>query len=116
MVLMRDKDYPNYRIQLEYEVSFGREKKRADIVVTDKDNHNVPYIIVELKKPKLRDGKEQLKGYCNATVLLLEFGRMANRFHIITVKIPITLRTLAIYLMLTKNFQTLLGKSGLMRT
>lgn len=67
MVLMRDKDYPNYRIQLEYEVSFGREKKRADIVVTDKDNHNVPYIIVELKKPKLRDGKEQLKGYCNAT-------------------------------------------------
>ena len=24
MVLMRDKDYPNYRIQLEYEVSFGR--------------------------------------------------------------------------------------------
>ena len=67
MVLMRVKDYPNYRIQLEYEVSFGREKKRADIVVTDKDNHNVPYIIVELKKPKLRDGKEQLKGYCNAT-------------------------------------------------
>lgn len=67
MVLMRDFNYPNYRIQLEYEVSFGREKKRADIVITDKDNHNVPYIIVELKKPKLRDGKEQLKGYCNAT-------------------------------------------------
>lgn len=67
MVLMRDYSYPNYRIQLEYEVSFGREKKRADIVITDKDNHNVPYIIVELKKPKLRDGKEQLKGYCNAT-------------------------------------------------
>lgn len=67
MVLTRDYYYPNYRIQLEYEVSFGREKKRADIVITDKDNHNVPYIIVELKKPKLRDGKEQLKGYCNAT-------------------------------------------------
>ena len=42
MVLMRDLNYPNYRIQLEYEVSFGREKKRADIVITDKDNHNVP--------------------------------------------------------------------------
>ena len=27
----------------------------------------VPYIIVELKKPKLTDGKEQLKSYCNAT-------------------------------------------------
>ena len=67
MVLMQELDYPDYRIQLEYEVSFGREKKRADIVVFDKDNHNAPYIIVELKKPKLRDGKEQLKGYCNAT-------------------------------------------------
>ena len=67
MVLMQELDYPGYRIQLEYEVSFGREKKRADIVVFDKDNHNAPYIIVELKKPKLRDGKEQLKGYCNAT-------------------------------------------------
>ncbi|MDD3722874.1 MAG: N-6 DNA methylase, partial [Lutibacter sp.] len=26
-----------------------------------------PFIIVELKKPKLKDGKEQLKSYCNAT-------------------------------------------------
>ncbi|MBR1625837.1 MAG: N-6 DNA methylase [Bacteroidales bacterium] len=59
--------YPLSRIQLEYEVSFGREKKRADIVIFDKDNANVPYIIVELKKPKLKDGKEQLKSYCNAT-------------------------------------------------
>ena len=67
-VLMRDYYYsPNDRMQLEYEVSFGREKKRADIVILDKDNRNVPYIIVELKKPKLRDGKEQLKSYCNAT-------------------------------------------------
>ena len=67
MVLVRDYTYPNYRIQLEYEVSFGREKKRADIVITDKDNHNAPYIIVELKKPKFKDGKEQLRSYCNAT-------------------------------------------------
>ena len=33
----------------------------------DKDRPLVPYIIVELKKPKLTDGKEQLKSYCNAT-------------------------------------------------
>ena len=33
----------------------------------DKDRPDVPYIIVELKKPKLKDGKEQLKSYCNAT-------------------------------------------------
>lgn len=29
----------------------------------DKDRPIVPYIIVELKKPKLTEGKEQLKSY-----------------------------------------------------
>ena len=33
----------------------------------DKDNPIVPYIIVELKKAELTDGKGQLKSYCNAT-------------------------------------------------
>lgn len=60
-------DYPVSRMELEYAVKFGREVKRADIVIFDKDRTTVPYIIVELKKPKLKDGKEQLKSYCNAT-------------------------------------------------
>jgi type I restriction enzyme M protein len=59
--------YPTNRIRVEYEVSFGREKKRADIAVMDKDRPTVPYMIVELKKPKLKDGKDQLRSYCNAT-------------------------------------------------
>lgn len=59
--------YPASRMELEYEVTFGREKKRADIVIFDKEQTTTPYIIVELKKPKLKDGKEQLKSYCNAT-------------------------------------------------
>ena len=59
--------YPKDKMELEYSVSFGREKKRADIVIFDKVETTVPYIIVELKKPKLKDGKEQLKSYCNAT-------------------------------------------------
>ncbi|MFN7379228.1 MAG: N-6 DNA methylase [Pseudanabaena sp.] len=59
--------YPINRILVEYEVSFGREKKRADVAIMDKDRPNVPYIIVELKKPKLKDGKDQLRSYCNAT-------------------------------------------------
>ena len=67
MTLLEDFDYPASRLELEHGVSFGREVKRADIVVFDKDKPNVPYIIVELKKPKLKDGKEQLKSYCNAT-------------------------------------------------
>ena len=59
--------YPKNRLAFEHPVSFGREKKRADIVVFDKDRTDTPYIIVELKKPKLLDGKNQLRSYCNAT-------------------------------------------------
>lgn len=67
MVLMQDLGYPTSRMELEYGVTFGREKKRADICIFDKANPTVPYILIELKKPKLKDGKEQLKSYCNAT-------------------------------------------------
>jgi type I restriction enzyme M protein len=66
-VLRDDLKYPVERMQVEYEISFGREKKRADICILDKDRADIPYILVELKKPKLKDGKEQLKSYCNAT-------------------------------------------------
>lgn len=59
--------YSKDRITLEYPIHFGREVKRADIVISDINDPLVPYIIVELKKPKLTDGKEQLKSYCNAT-------------------------------------------------
>ena len=47
--------YPKKRITFEYPVSFGREKKKADIVIFDKDRSDTAYIIVELKKPKLRE-------------------------------------------------------------
>src|SRR5690606_20105037 len=67
MVLIDDLGYSKDRMEIEYAVSFGREKKRADIVIFDKDKTTSPYIMVELKKPKLKDGKEQLKSYCNAT-------------------------------------------------
>ena len=66
-ILLNDYKYPADRIELEYAVAFGREKNRADIVIFDRDNTTAPYIIVEMKKPKLKDGKEQLKSYCNAT-------------------------------------------------
>ncbi|MGQ9445454.1 N-6 DNA methylase [[Pasteurella] aerogenes] len=65
--LINKYQYPIDRINVESTVNFGREEKRADIIVRDKDNINSAYIIVELKKPKLKDGKEQLKSYCNAT-------------------------------------------------
>jgi type I restriction enzyme M protein len=59
--------YTTDRIKFEYEVTFGREKKRADIVIVDKDRPDTAYIIIEVKKPKQKDGKEQLKSYTNAT-------------------------------------------------
>lgn len=67
MVLRDELGYSVSRMVLEYEVTFGREKKRADICIFDQDKSTTPYILVELKKPKLKDGKEQLKSYCNAT-------------------------------------------------
>jgi type I restriction enzyme M protein len=67
MVLKDELGYPVNRMELEYGVTFGREKKRADICIFDKDKPTTPYILVEIKKPKLKDGKEQLKSYCNAT-------------------------------------------------
>lgn len=66
-ILINDYDYTKERIVLEYPVSFGREKKRADIVILDKDDPSVAYIIVEVKKPKAKDGRDQLKSYTHAT-------------------------------------------------
>ncbi|MBD2624581.1 N-6 DNA methylase [Microcystis flos-aquae FACHB-1344] len=60
-------NYPLSRIQVEYGVNFGREVKRADIAVMDKDRLNTVYILVEVKSPKWKDGKAQLRSYCNAT-------------------------------------------------
>lgn len=65
--LINQYGYPRNRLAAEYTVAFGREKKRADIVILDKDRPDTAYIIVELKKPRLNDGKNQLRSYCNAT-------------------------------------------------
>lgn len=60
--------YPPSRIAVEYPITFGRDSsKRADIVVLDADRPTVPYIIVEVKQAKYKDGKEQLRSYCHAT-------------------------------------------------
>jgi len=65
--LINDYGYPRKRIRFEHPVQFGRQTKSSDIVVFDRDRPTVEYIIAEVKKPKLKDGKEQLKSYCNAT-------------------------------------------------
>lgn len=60
--------YPLSRIAVEYPITFGRDtSKRADIVVFDADRPTVPYIVVEVKQGKAKDGKEQLRSYAHAT-------------------------------------------------
>ena len=65
--LINQYGYPESRLRCEYPVNFGSSTKKADIVILDKDRPDTSYIIVELKKPKLKDGKNQLRSYCNAT-------------------------------------------------
>jgi type I restriction enzyme M protein len=67
MKLIKEYGYPKTRIALEHPIHFGKETKAADIVVFDKDRPTVEYIIVEVKKPKLQDGKNQLRSYTHAT-------------------------------------------------
>jgi len=66
--LLTQYKYPKDRIQVEYPVSFGSDNsKRADIVVTNAERPDAVYILVELKKPNSKAGKDQLKSYCHAT-------------------------------------------------
>lgn len=80
--LLNEYKYPNDRIKLEVDVQFGREigKKRADIVVYREDMQT-PYLMVEVKKPDVKDGLGQLKSYANATgapILILTDGKLQN--------------------------------------
>ncbi|MBL4911179.1 MAG: N-6 DNA methylase [Alteromonadaceae bacterium] len=84
ITLHKDYNYPYSRMQVEYGVHFGREVKRADIVIMDSIQPTVPYIVIEVKKPKEKDGKEQLKSYCNAsgaTMAIWSNGEITNYFH-----------------------------------
>lgn len=66
--LLNHYGYPRNRVGVEYPVTFGRDtSKRADIVVFDKDDPSTPYILVEVKQGKRKEGKDQLKSYAHAT-------------------------------------------------
>lgn len=57
--------YPKDRIKTEQNISFGREKKRADIIVYQNDNFTA-WIVAEIKSPFEKNNPQQLKGYLNA--------------------------------------------------
>ena len=82
--LLNQYHYSQERLRFEHLVNFGRERKRADIVILDKDRPDTPYIIVEVKKPKLKNGKGQLRSYCNATgapIAVWTNGQQISHYH-----------------------------------
>lgn len=66
--LIHQYGYKADEIELEKSVQFGTEvgTKAADIIVYTDAAKETPKIIVECKKPKRKDGIEQLKSYMNA--------------------------------------------------
>ena len=66
--LIHQYGYQADEIDLEQSVQFGTEvgTKAADIIVYTDTTKETPKIIVECKKPKRKDGIEQLKSYMNA--------------------------------------------------
>ena len=82
--LVHEYGYSVTQMELERHIHFGREVKRADIVIFEHTHPNAEYIIVEVKKPRLSDGKEQLKSYCNATGATMGVwtnGRQISFYH-----------------------------------
>ena len=66
--LINQYGYTMDEIDLEASVQFGTEvgTKAADIIVYTDNTKETPKVIVECKKPKRKDGIEQLKSYMNA--------------------------------------------------
>ena len=66
--LLNTYQYKVDEIELEKSVHFGTEvnAKAADIIVYTNNTKQTPKIIIEVKKPKRKDGIEQLKSYLNA--------------------------------------------------
>ena len=65
--LLNEYKYPMDLLEVEYTVNFGIEKKFADIVILNKADKTSVYCVLEIKKHKAKDGKEQLKSYTHAT-------------------------------------------------
>lgn len=60
--------YPEDRIRIEYAVQMGsNQTKFADIVILNEKKRNSVDIVIEVKKPASKDGKDQLDSYFHAT-------------------------------------------------
>ena len=60
-------NYPKRFVRVEHPINIGSSRKFVDIAILNSSDINSIDIVVEVKKPELQEGKEQLKSYCNAT-------------------------------------------------
>ncbi len=67
--LITELRYPLARIAVEWPIQVGAdsERQRADIVVFSDDAQTEPYIIIEVKRPTITEGVEQLRSYLRWT-------------------------------------------------
>jgi len=56
--LINEYEYSSNLLDVEYAVSFGREKKFADIVILNKKDKTSIYCVLEIKKHNAKDGKD----------------------------------------------------------
>ena len=65
--LINEYHYPLELLAVEFVVTFGSSKKYADMVILNKVDKTSVYCVLEIKKHKGKEGKEQLKSYTHAT-------------------------------------------------
>jgi type I restriction enzyme M protein len=67
--IVGDLSYPIDRVAVEWPMQMGSdaEKERADIVIFSDDARTDPYVIIEVKRPRVADGVEQLRSYLRWT-------------------------------------------------
>lgn len=71
--------------------------------------------MVELKKPKLKDGKEQLKSYCNATGAPIGVWTNGESISYYNRRDPNYFKDIPIFRMLNKNFLIYYKNVGLFK-
>jgi hypothetical protein len=69
--LHEDYNYPLDRLRVEHPIQFGREVKKADIVVINKDRPTIEFIIVEVKKSNSKTARNSFVPISDFEVSLL---------------------------------------------
>ena len=95
--LLNRYNYPQERVRFEHLVNFGRERKRADIVILDKDRPDTPYIIVEVRSRNSKTVKTNSVPTATRPARPSPYGQTGSKFRTITEKTRIILKRSPIF-------------------